>query len=82
MAALGDVVYVISILFPAIGLLSKNHLINLMATFLGVIGFLVFVQNYTDIQFSSSTFYLAVFPLLLGLVNLGFFINWVKEERI
>jgi hypothetical protein len=53
-----------------------------MGAFLGVLGFLVFVQGYTDIAFSSSTFYLAIFPLLLGLVNLAYFFNWLKEERI
>jgi hypothetical protein len=82
MTALGDAIYIVSVLFPALALISKNHLINLMGLFLGVLGFLVFVQNYTDVQFSSSTFYLAIFPLLLGLVNLGYFINWLKEERI
>ncbi|AQQ16822.1 ORF C82 [Sulfolobus spindle-shaped virus Lassen] len=82
MSALGDVIYVISILFPAFGLISKNYLINLMGTFLGVLGFLVFVQGYTDIAFSGSTFYLAIFPLLLGLVNLAYFFNWLREERI
>ncbi len=77
MTALGDVIYVVSILFPALGLISRNYLVNLMGTFLGVLGFLVFVQGYTDIAFSGSTFYLAIFPLLLGLVNLAYFFNWV-----
>ena len=82
MTALGDVIYVVSILFPALGLITRNYLVNLMGTFLGVLGFLVFVQGYTDIAFSGSTFYLAIFPLLLGLVNLGFFLNWIKEDYI
>ncbi|WP_009990813.1 DUF5493 family protein [Saccharolobus solfataricus] len=82
MSALGDTIYIVAILFPAIGLLSRNYLVNLMGVFLGVLGFLVFVQNYTDIVFSGSTFYLAIFPLLLGLVNLAFFFNWLREERI
>jgi len=82
MTALGDVIYAVSILFPALGLISRNYLVNLMGTFLGVLGFLVFVQGYTDIAFSGSTFYLAIFPLLLGLVNLAYFFNWVREERI
>ena len=82
MSSLGDVLYIVSVLFPAVGLLTRNYLVNLMATFLGVIGFLVFVQGYTDISFSSSTFYLAIFPLLLGLVNLGYFLNWLREEHI
>jgi hypothetical protein len=82
MTALGDVIYVVSILFPALGLITRNYLVNLMGTFLGVLGFLVFVQGYTDIAFSGSTFYLAIFPLLLGLVNLAYFMNWVKEDYI
>ncbi len=82
MSALGDTIYIVSILFPALALISRNYLVNLMGAFLGVLGFLVFVQNYTDIAFSASTFYLAIFPLLLGLVNLAYFMNWVKEERI
>ncbi len=82
MSALGDVIYVVSILFPALGLITRNYLVNLMGTFLGVLGFLVFVQGYTDIAFSGSTFYLAIFPLLLGLVNLAYFMNWVKEDYI
>jgi len=82
MSALGDVIYAVSILFPAVGLISRNYLVNLMATFLGALGFLVFVQGYTDIAFSGSTFYLAIFPLLLGVVNLAYFFNWVREERI
>jgi len=49
---------------------------------LGTVGFLVFVQGYTDIAFSSSTFYLAFLPLAFGLVNFAFFFNWVREERI
>ncbi len=82
MSALGDTIYIVSILFPALALISRNYLVNLMGAFLGVLGFLVFVQNYTDIVFSASTFYLAIFPLLLGLTNLAYFMNWVKEERI
>jgi hypothetical protein len=82
MTALGDVIYVVSILFPALGLITRNYLVNLMGTFLGVLGFLVFVQGYTDIAFSGSTFYLAIFPLLLGLVNLAYFMNWLKEDYI
>ncbi len=82
MTALGDTIYIVSILFPALGLISRNYLVNLMGAFLGVLGFLVFVQGYTDIAFSGSTFYLAIFPLLLGLVNLAYFFNWLKEERI
>jgi hypothetical protein len=82
MTALGDVIYVVSILFPALGLITRNYLVNLMGTFLGVLGFLVFVQGYTDIAFSGSTFYLAIFPLLLGLVNLAYFMNWVREDYI
>jgi hypothetical protein len=82
MTALGDTIYIISVLFPAFGLVTRNYLVNLMGAFLGVLGFLVFVQGYTDIAFSSSTFYLAIFPLLLGLVNLAYFFNWLKEERI
>ncbi|QGA87284.1 hypothetical protein [Sulfolobus spindle-shaped virus] len=82
MTALGNTIYVISILFPAVGILSRNYLINLMGFFVGTLGFLIFVQGYTDISFSGSTFYLAIFPLLLGLVNLGFFFNWLREERI
>jgi len=82
MTALGDVIYSLSILFPALGLISRNYLVNLMGAFIGVLGFLVFAQGYTDITFSSSTFYLAIFPLLLGLVNLAYFFNWVREERI
>ncbi|CAA30205.1 putative protein DUF5493 [Saccharolobus shibatae B12] len=82
MSALGDVIYILGFLFPALGLISRNYLVNLMAFIIGTVAFLVFVQGYTDIAFSSSTFYLGVLPLLLGLVNLGYFFNWLREERI
>lgn len=82
MSALGDTIYIISILFPAVGLLSRNYLVNLLGFILGTIGFLVFAQGYTDIAFSSSTIYLALIPLLFGLVNLAYFFNWLREERI
>ncbi|QGA67431.1 DUF5493 family protein [Sulfolobus sp. E11-6] len=82
MSALGDTIYILSLILPAVGIITRNYLINLLAFFMGTIGFLVFVQNYTDIAFSGSTFYLAIFPLLLGLVNFGLFFNWVREERI
>jgi len=55
---------------------------NLLGFIMGTMGFLVFVQNYTDIAFSASTFYLAFLPLAFGLLNLAFFFNWVREERI
>ncbi len=60
----------------------KNYLVNLLGFVMGTIGFLVFVQNYTDITFSASDFYLALIPLAFGLMDFAFFFNWLKEERI
>lgn len=82
MSALGDTIYVISILVPLLGLIVRNYLFNLLAFVLGTIGFLVFTQNYTGITFSASNLYLALIPLFFGLVNLAFFFNWLREERI
>ncbi len=82
MSALGDTIYILSILIPALGIYIRNYMMNLLGFIMGTMGFLVFVQNYTDIAFSASTFYLAFLPLAFGLLNLAYFFNWVKEERI
>lgn len=82
MSALGDVVYILGILVPLLGLVARNYLVNLLGLVMGTVGFLAFVQNYTDITFSSSNFYLAFLPLAFGLVNFAFFFQWVREERI
>ena len=82
MSALGDTIYILSILIPGSGIYVRNYMLNLIAFVMGTMGFLVFVQNYTDVAFSASTFYLAFLPLSFGLLNLAYFMNWVKEERI
>jgi len=82
MTALGDVLFTTSLLVPLFTLVVKNYVGYLLGFVLGTVGFLVFVQGYTDIAFSSSTFYLAFLPLAFGLVNFAFFFNWVREERI
>lgn len=82
MSALGDTIYILGILIPALGIVVKNYMLNLMGLVMGTIGFLVFVTNQTDITFSSSTFYLAFLPLAFGLVNMAYFFNWVKEDWI
>jgi len=82
MSALGDVVYILGVLIPLFGLVAKNYLIQLLGFIMGIIAFLTFVQNYTDITFSSSNFYLALLPLAFGLMDFAYFFNWVKEERI
>ncbi len=82
MTALGDTIYILGILIPALGIYVRNYMLNLVAFVMGTIAFLVFVEGYTDIAFSASTFYLAFLPLAFGLLNLAYFFNWVKEERI
>jgi|GEM_PF-1587473 len=82
MTVLGDVLFTTSLLVPLFTLVVKNYVGYLLGFVLGTVGFLVFVQGYTDIAFSSSTFYLAFLPLAFGLVNFAFFFNWVREERI
>jgi len=82
MTALGDVLFTTSLLVPLFTLVVKNYVGYLLGFVLGTVGFLVFVQGYTDIAFSSSTFYLAFLPLAFGLVNFAFFFKWVREERI
>ncbi len=72
MSALGDVIYLLGILIPLLGLVVKNYLVNLLGFVMGTIGFLVFVQNYTDITFSASDFYLALIPLAFGLMDFAF----------
>jgi hypothetical protein len=82
MSALGDTIYILGILIPALGIYVRNYMLNLVAFVMGTIAFLVFVEGYTDIAFSASTFYLAFLPLAFGLLNLAYFFNWVREERI
>jgi len=82
MSALGDVIYILGILIPALGIYVRNYMLNLVAFVMGTIAFLVFVEGYTDIAFSASTFYLAFLPLAFGLLNLAYFFNWVKEDYI
>ncbi|WP_222703210.1 DUF5493 family protein [Acidianus manzaensis] len=82
MSALGDIIYILGILIPLLGLIVRNYLVNLLGFVMGTVGFLVFAQNQTDISFSASTFYLALLPLAFGLMNFAFFFNWLKEERI
>jgi len=82
MTALGDVIYVLGVLIPLLGLVVRNYLVDLLGFVMGTIAFLAFVQNYTDITFSASNFYLAFLPLAFGLIDLAFFFNWVREEHI
>jgi len=82
MSALGDVIYILGILVPLLGLVVRNYLVNLLGFVMGTIAFLAFVQNYTDITFSASNFYLAFLPLAFGLIDFAFFFEWVREERI
>ena len=82
MGALGDVIYILGILIPLLGLIIRNYLVDLLGFIMGTMGFLVFVQNYTDITFCASNFYLALLPLAFGLMDFAFFFNWLKEERI
>nr|WP_063492720.1 DUF5493 family protein [Saccharolobus solfataricus] len=82
MSALGDIIYVLAILIPLLGLVIRNFMLNLMGFVMGTIGFLVFVSNQTDITFSASTFYISFLPLAFGLINFAFFFEWLREERI
>ncbi len=82
MSALGDILYLFGILIPLVGIIVRNYLFQLTGFVFGTIGLLVFVSNYTDIPFSSSTFYLAFLPLGMGLFCFALFFNWVREERI
>jgi len=82
MSALGDIIYILGILIPLLGLVVRNYLVELLGFIMGTMGFLVFVQNYTDITLSASNFYLALLPLAFGLMDFAFFFNWLREERI
>ncbi|ABV26228.1 hypothetical protein [Sulfolobus spindle-shaped virus 5] len=82
MSALGDVIYILGILVPLLGIIVRNFMLNLMGFVMGTIGFLVFVSNQTDITFSASTFYISFVPLAFCLINMAFFFEWLREERI
>ncbi len=82
MSALGDIIYILGILIPFLALFIKNYFAYLLGFVMGTIGFLIFVQNYTDITFSASDFYLAIIPLFVGLIDFAMFFNWLKEEYI
>ena len=82
MSSLGDVLFILGVLIPLLGLLVKNYMVKLLGFVMGTVAFLIFAQGYTDIPFSSSTFYIGFIPLAFALVDFAMFMDWVRDEYL